>query len=89
MKWSSIINIENKWLIRILFSVLLVYLLLRGVFVEPLLDELGTLHWYIQTGNIINENAVLDANNHLLNSYFSHHSFRWFGDHLIAYRLMA
>lgn len=89
MKSSSTINIENKWLIRILFAVLFVYLVLRGIFVEPLLDELGTLHWYIQTGNIINENAVLDANNHLLNSYFSHYAFRLFGDHLIVYRLLA
>lgn len=89
MKWSSIINIENKWLIRALFAVLFIYLVLRGVFVEPLLDELGTLHWYIQTGNIINENAVLDANNHLLNSYFSHYAFRLFGDHLVVYRLLA
>ena len=89
MKVNAIINIENKWLIRILFAVLFVYLLLRGIFVEPLLDELGTLHWYIQTGNIINENAVLDANNHLLNSFFSHYAFRLFGDHLIVYRLLA
>ena len=89
MKGSSIINIENKWLIRILFAVLFIYLILRGIFVEPLLDELGTLHWYIQTGNIINENAVLDANNHLFNSYFSHYAFRLFGDHLVVYRLLA
>ena len=89
MKVLSKINIENKWLIRTLFAVLFLYLILRAILVEPLLDELGSLFWYIQTGNIINEHAVLDANNHLLNSFFSHYCFRLFGDHLIVYRLLA
>ena len=86
---SSNLNIQNKWLIRILFAVLFLYLILRAFFVEPLLDELGTLHWYIQTGDILNDKATLDANNHLLNSFFSHYFFRLFGDHLIVYRLLA
>ena len=86
---SSSLNIQNKWLTRILFAVLFLYLILRALFVEPLLDELGTLHWYIQTGDILNDKATLDANNHLLNSFFSHYSFRLFGDHLIVYRLLA
>ena len=89
MNTNSIFNIENKWLIRVLFAFLFAYLILRGIFVEPLLDELGTLHWYIETGNIINQQAVLDANNHLLNSFSSHYAFRLFGDHLVVYRLLA
>ncbi|MEJ6583811.1 MAG: hypothetical protein QNL29_07205, partial [Crocinitomicaceae bacterium] len=86
---SFSLNIQNNWLIRILFAVLFLYLILRALFVEPLLDELGTLHWYIETGNIINEKSILDANNHILNSYVSHHLFRFVGDHLIVYRLLA
>lgn len=65
------------------------YLILRAILVEPLLDELGSLFWYIQTGNIINEAAVLDANNHLLNSFVGHYCYKIFGDHLIVYRFLA
>lgn len=89
MKLNAIFNLENTWLIRILFGLFFLYVVLRAIFVTPLLDEIGTLHWFIQTGNIINDQAVLDANNHLLNSLFSHYSFRLFGDHLLAYRLLA
>lgn len=89
LRFPSWISIQNKWLIGILFAVLFLYLILRAIFVEPLLDELGTLFWYIQTGNIINENAVLDANNHLLNSFVGHYCYKFFGDHLVAYRFLA
>lgn len=87
--FPSWISIRNKWLIGILFAILFMYLILRAILVEPLLDELGTLFWYIQTGNIINENAVLDANNHLLNSFVGHYCYKLFGDHLIVYRFLA
>jgi len=85
----SWINLQNKWLVSILFAALFLCLILRAILVEPLLDELGTLFWYIQTGNILNDKAVLDANNHLLNSFVGHYSYKIFGDHLLAYRLLS
>lgn len=83
------LNLQNKWLIRILFAVLFLYLILRAIIVTPLLDELGTLYWYIQTGDILNYKAELNANNHLLNSFVGHYSYKVFGDHLFAYRFLS
>ena len=89
LRLPSWISIQNKWLTGILFAVLFLYLILRAILVEPLLDELGTFYWYIQSGNILNENAVLDANNHLLNSFIGHYCYKLFGDHFVLYRLLA
>jgi hypothetical protein len=83
------ILLQNKPLIYGLFLGMLLYLFLRAIFVTPLLDELGTLIWYIQSGNILNKDAVLDANNHLLNSFFGHYLYHVFGDHLIVYRFLS
>lgn len=89
LRFPSWLSIQNKWLAGILFALLFFYLILRAILVEPLLDELGSLFWYIQTGNILNENAVLDANNHLLNSFVGHYCYKLFGDHLFVYRFLA
>ncbi len=89
VRFIESINIQNKWFISTLFAFFILYLVLRAIFVEPLLDELGTLYFYIQTGDIVNESTVLNANNHLLNSYVSHYLHRIFGDHLIVSRLFA
>lgn len=86
---SNSISLDNKWLTRSLFAVLFIYLLLRALLVTPLLDELGTLFWFIQTGDIINDKAVIDANNHLLNSFVGHFAYKLVGDHLLAYRILA
>lgn len=82
-------RLDNKWLIWPLFLFLLVYAILRALFVEPLFDELATLYWYIQTGYLPGRGATMDANNHILNSLVSHQLFRLFGDHFFVYRLFA
>lgn len=86
---KNLFSLSNKKFVALLFIFFFTYLLLRSFFVEPLLDELGSLYQYIQTGNILNEKALLDANNHPLNSFASHVFFRVFGDHFFVYRLFA
>ncbi len=86
---AGFLSLNNKWFTGTLFSILFIYLLLRAIWVEPLLDELGTYYWYIQTGTILGGDAVLDANNHLLNSFFSHYFYRLLGDQVLVYRLFA
>ena len=71
----------------LLFLMLMVYIFLRAIFVPPLHDEVVTFFNYIETGNIINDSAVVDANNHLLNSFLSRLSYLLFGEQLWAYRL--
>nr|WP_294861059.1 hypothetical protein [uncultured Fluviicola sp.] len=82
-------RLDNKWLIWPLFLFLMVYAIMRALFVEPLFDELATLYWYIQTGYLPGRGATMDTNNHILNSLVSHQFFRLFGDHFFAYRLFA
>lgn len=71
----------------ILFIVLFTYLILRSIFVEPIHDELATLFHYIDYFTIWGENVILDANNHLLNSFLSKVCYSVFGDHVWAIRL--
>lgn len=71
----------------ILFSFLFVYLFLRAWFVEPLHDEVATFFHYVETGLIWGDRALLDANNHLVNSYLSHWLFLIFGADFFWLRL--
>lgn len=72
---------------RLLFLALFIYLLLRAHFVEPLHDEVATFFHYIETGLFWGNSALLDANNHLLNSFLSHKLFLWFGPNFFFLRL--
>lgn len=72
----------------ILFFVLIfIYLSLRVIWVEPIHDELATLFHYVDYGTIWKGNIIMDANNHLLNSYLSKVCYSLFGDHIWAIRL--
>lgn len=82
-------DLKNKWFIWPLFLFLMTYAILRAFFVDPLLDEVGTFYWYIQTGKILGADAALDANNHILNSYFSRGMYLLVGDHFFAFRLLS
>ena len=53
-----------------LFILLLIYLVLRGLYNEPVLDELSTFSYYIQSHEPLNRDIPPDANNHLLNTFF-------------------
>lgn len=66
---------------------LLTYLLLRAFLVEPLHDEVATFYHFIEFGTIWGDDTIVDANNHLLNSYLSRGCYLLFGDHFWALRL--
>ncbi len=70
-----------------LFCLLLFYLVLRAIYVPPLHDEVATFFHYIEVGDIWSETAVLDANNHLLNSYLSRFMYLLFGEDFFFLRL--
>jgi len=70
-----------------LFYLLFFYLVLRAAYVPPLHDEVATFFHYIEVGDIWSDTAVLDANNHLLNSYLSRFTYLLFGDNFFFLRL--
>jgi hypothetical protein len=70
-----------------LFYLLFFYLVLRAIYVPPLHDEVATFFHYIEVGDIWSDTAVLDANNHLLNSYLSRFSYLVFGEDFFFLRL--
>ncbi|MEX1191186.1 MAG: hypothetical protein WEA99_04380 [Brumimicrobium sp.] len=70
-----------------LFYLLFFYLVLRAIYVPPLHDEVATFFHYIEVGDIWSDTAVLDANNHLLNSYLSRFAYLLFGENFFFLRL--
>lgn len=68
------------------FIVLLIYALLRAWIVEPIHDEVATYFHYIEPGKIFGEGVLLDANNHLLNSWLGRFSYEYFGTHFFLFR---
>lgn len=71
---------QNLWIVWGLFIALFSYLVLRSVYVPISHDEVGTFYYYIQTGIYLPPDAHWDANNHILNSFLSHLSYKWFGN---------
>lgn len=72
------------WLVGCLLTA---YALLRAWFVAPLHDENATFNYYIETGAIWGKGSLLDANNHLLNSYIGRFFYQLFGEHYFLFRL--
>ncbi|HLP56355.1 MAG TPA: hypothetical protein VK151_15065 [Fluviicola sp.] len=66
---------------------LTVYAILRAWLVAPLHDENATFFHYIETGAIWGKGSLLDANNHLLNSYLGRFFYRLFGENYFLFRL--
>lgn len=79
--------LSKKWFYWTLFMCLFGYAIMRAWFVVPMLDELATFFDYIRTGHYFNTIEHLDANNHVLNSFFGHQFYRLFGDHFFLFRL--
>jgi hypothetical protein len=75
---------QFAWL---LFVLLMTYLLLRAYFLEPLNDEVFTLFYFIETGVLWGSDVLLDANNHLLNSFLGRGIYLLFGDDFFYLRL--
>ena len=86
---DSIDLLSKKWFSLTLFIFLFTYAFLRAWIVVPMLDELGTFFNYIQTGHYFKTIEILDANNHVLNSFFGHQYYRLFGDHFFLFRLTS
>jgi hypothetical protein len=71
----------------VVFLALWLYLFLRAALVSPLHDETATFLHFIETGRIWGNDALLDANNHLLNSFFGWMAYKLFGTSFFAFRL--
>lgn len=74
-------------LVGAFFIFLMSYFLLRAWFVAPMHDEVATFYHYIETGEIWGDQALKDANNHLLNSWLGYFFYRNFGEHFFLFRL--
>ncbi len=71
---------------------LLVYMVLRAIYVPIVHDEAVTFFNYINTGRFIplyNWQSHADANNHVLNSAFSTLFYNWFGPGWGVYRIAS
>lgn len=74
---------------KILFFILFGYAIARAILVVPMLDELSTFFSYIRTGNYFNSIERIDANNHVLNSFFGHQFYRVFGYSFFLFRISS
>ncbi|AEA43336.1 ArnT family glycosyltransferase [Fluviicola taffensis] len=79
-------NTSSKIATWAFFLALLIYAILRAWFVEPIHDEVATYFHYIETGEIKGGRSLMDANNHLLNSWLGNFSYRLFGEHFFLFR---
>ncbi len=70
-------------------AALFIYVILRAFFVMPLFDESASYFHYFMSGNIWNDRAVLDANNHLLVSFAAHFWYSLGIDHFFFFRLLS
>lgn len=84
-KWIS--ERQFRLISILLFGLLFIYLVLRAYFVAFLHDEAATYLHYIETGFLWGENSIIDANNHLLNSFVCRILFKVFGEHQFLFRL--
>ncbi|TSJ46544.1 hypothetical protein [Fluviicola chungangensis] len=82
-------NSKTQLLTWAFFLGLLVYAILRAWIVEPIHDEVATYFHYIETGEIRGGRSLMDANNHLLNSWLGNLSYRLFGESFFLFRLPA
>ena len=71
----------------VLGFILLLFLVARAILVPPLHDEIATLFYFVETGDILNDFTNLDANNHLFNSYLGRLLYLLFEPNLFVYRL--
>jgi len=92
MKHRKIVNrnlLSEANIYRLLFIVLFFYAILRALLVVPMLDEISTFFSYIRTGNYFNNIERIDANNHILTSFFGHQFYRVFGDTFFLFWLSS
>ncbi len=71
----------------ILFSFLMVYFTLRAIFLAPLHDESATFLHFIEPEIWFGDAVMLDANNHLFNSFLGSFLHSLFGNEFFLFRL--
>ncbi|MFH0867335.1 MAG: hypothetical protein V1904_14170 [Bacteroidota bacterium] len=71
----------------IIAGILWFYIWLRAIYSPIVHDEAVSFYAYIQTGKFIPPGIFWDANNHILNSFFSYISYKLFGSSLLVLRL--
>ncbi len=79
----------NRLFVHGLFLLVLVFIVVRTFTVNPMLDELATFYSYIQSGHIVDDRALVDANNHLFVSFIGWKLYSFFGDHFFLFRLLS
>lgn len=84
---NDLFSEKERNILWILFGGLFIYLVLRGIYLPLMHDEIATFYFYIQSGVIFPPEAHYDANNHFLNSLLSHWSYNLFGSSPLAIRL--
>lgn len=84
--WRKLLRSQTVYL-WLIGSLLTIYALLRAWLVAPLHDENATFFHFIETGAIWGKGSLLDANNHLLNSYLGRFFYRLFGENYFLFRL--
>lgn len=82
-----IMNLHRKETSSLIFLSLLFYLLLRAYFVAPLHDEVATYFHYIESGDYFSRTMILDANNHVLNSFLCRIIYRIHDGHFFWFRI--
>lgn len=84
-------NINGKYRVigpsLVILAITFFYLILRAALVPLFSDEVSTFFRYVQTGSFQPFLIEANANNHVLNSLFTHLSFLLFGDSPLALRL--
>jgi hypothetical protein len=71
----------------ILFSFLMIYFALRAIFLAPLHDESATFLHFIEPEIWFGDAVMLDANNHLFNSFLGSFLHSLFGNEFFLFRL--
>jgi len=86
-KENKYLNWISKYWFVLLGFFLFLLVVIRAFTLPPYADEITTYFQYVRSGQFQPFYSHLDANNHVINSLFSHLSFLAFGDSMWALRL--
>jgi hypothetical protein len=81
------IPLRETHLFAAIVVLLWVYLILRGIYIQPIHDEVATFFTFVQSGRFLPYFSDWTTNNHLLNSLLTWFSYHLFGSSPIALRL--
>lgn len=78
---------KESYLFGFVIFLLWIYLILRGIFVQPMHDEVATFFTFVQSGRFLPYFSEWTTNNHLLNSLLTWISYHLSGSSPISLRL--